>query len=118
MLQQTCVFALPVETSLGFLHCAQIISFMDTTSVLHSYINMQITLSTINTEHFRITEKCVNNKSVFLVQPQRVGVKFTQSNKIFRSSVWDKTGRLVSASWPKFTNWGENIENFHFSNRI
>lgn len=47
-----------------------------------------------------------------MVQPNHVGCKWTQQNKHFRSSVWNWEGELVSASFPKFVNWGENPENF------
>lgn len=54
----------------------------------------------------------VDGQTLFLVQPQHIGAKFTQANKHFRSSVWDSDGNLVSAGFPKFVNWGENPENF------
>jgi hypothetical protein len=40
------------------------------------------------------------------------GLIWTQQNKFFRSSVWNAAGHLVSAGFPKFVNWGENVENF------
>ena len=48
----------------------------------------------------------------FLITPKNIAVKFTQENKIFRSSIWDVNGNLLSASFPKFTNFNENPENF------
>jgi hypothetical protein len=39
-------------------------------------------------------------------------VKFTQETKIFRSSIWSLDGELLSASFPKFVNFGENPEHF------
>lgn len=48
-----------------------------------------------------------------LIQPNHIGTKFNRKNKIFRSSVWnDTTGELLSGSYPKFVNWGENPDNF------
>jgi hypothetical protein len=47
-----------------------------------------------------------------LITPKEIGCKWTQKNKIFRSSIWTEDGYLISASWPKFTNFGENPENF------
>lgn len=41
-----------------------------------------------------------------------MGAKWTQDNKHFRSSVWNYDGELISASFSKFVNWGENPENF------
>ena len=73
---------------------------------------MRIDFNEIDREHFIIKECLVGSEVVFLVYPKHVGVKFNQKNKIFRSSVWDKEGNLISAGLPKFTNWGENPENF------
>ena len=47
-----------------------------------------------------------------LIIPNHIGTKFTQTNKIFRSSVWDLCGNLLSASYFKFVNFGENPDNF------
>lgn len=51
-------------------------------------------------------ENCV------LVTPQAFDSTFTQNNKIFRSSIWDSKGDLLSAGFPKFKNAGEDPENF------
>ena len=53
-----------------------------------------------------------HGEHLFLVQPQNIGAKFTQHNRIFRSSLWNATGDLVSASFFKFVNYGENPDNF------
>jgi hypothetical protein len=38
----------------------------------------------------------------------RMNPEWTKDNLIFRSSMWDEsTGELISASYPKFFNWGE-----------
>jgi hypothetical protein len=47
-----------------------------------------------------------------LITPNHVGTKFTQKNKIFRSSIWSNIGLLLSAGLPKFVNFLENPENF------
>ena len=47
-----------------------------------------------------------------LITPNHIGAKFTQKNRIFRSSIWDKNGIALSSSFFKFTNWGENPDNF------
>jgi hypothetical protein len=69
---------------------------------------MKINLGTIDKTQFLITENTVNGEKLFLVQPQQIGCTWTQENKIFRSSIWNEQGELVSASFPKFVNWGEN----------
>lgn len=47
-----------------------------------------------------------------LITPNHIGTKFTQRNKIFRSSIWSEEGELLSAGFPKFVNFSENPENF------
>jgi len=73
---------------------------------------MRIDLSKIDQEQFFITEGIIAGEKCFLVQPKHIAVKWTQENKIFRSSIWNSEGELVSASFPKFCNWGENLEHF------
>lgn len=75
-------------------------------------LHMKIDLNAINAEEFMVHPHVLNGQTVFLVQPQHIGCSWTQENKIFRSSVWDSDGNLVSAGFPKFTNWGENPEQF------
>lgn len=47
-----------------------------------------------------------------LITPNQMGTKFTQKNKIFRSSIWSKDGLLLSGGLKKFVNFLENQENF------
>src|ERR1035437_2896726 len=73
---------------------------------------MKINLNEIDAEQFMVHPHVVDGQTLFLVQPQHIGAKFTQANKHFRSSVWDADGNLVSAAFPKFPTWGENPDNF------
>lgn len=73
---------------------------------------MKIDLSSIDTTQFMVHQHVINGEVCYLIQPQFIGVKWTQQNKIFRSSIWDSEGNPVSLSFPKFTNWGENPQNF------
>jgi predicted CopG family antitoxin len=73
---------------------------------------MKIDLQSIDREQFMVHEHIVNGETLSLVQPQHIGCKWSQANKHFRSSVWNSDGELVSAGFPKFTNWGENPEHF------
>ena len=73
---------------------------------------MKIDLASIDRDQFMVHEHIVLGEVVYLVQPQHIGCKWTQANKHFRSSVWNFEGELISAGLPKFTNWGENPENF------
>lgn len=73
---------------------------------------MKIDLQSIDPEQFMVHEHIVNGEVLYLVQPCHIGARWLQSNKHFRSSVWNAQGELVSAGFPKFVNWGENPENF------
>jgi len=73
---------------------------------------MKIDLNAIDREQFMVHQHLLNGEVLWLVQPQHIGAKFTQANKIFRSSLWNNDGELVAAGLPKFTNWGENPDNF------
>jgi hypothetical protein len=73
---------------------------------------MKIKFTDIDEEMFRMDEHVLNGELVYLIQPKLMGCKWTQENKIFRSSLWNHEGELISAGFPKFTNFGENPENF------
>lgn len=73
---------------------------------------MKIDLESIDTTQFMVHEHILNGEVVYLVQPQHIGAAWNQENKVFRSSVWNSNGELVSAGFPKFTNWGEKPEHF------
>jgi hypothetical protein len=68
---------------------------------------MKINLSSIDTEQFFVNENIFNGEVVYLVIPKQMGCKWSKETKIFRSSVWNSDGELISASFPKFVNWGE-----------
>lgn len=68
---------------------------------------MKIDLSTINRDQFMCHTHLVGDEMVMLVQPCHIGCEWNGINDIFRSSVWDMEGNLVSASFKKFVNWGE-----------
>ena len=71
----------------------------------------------INFDDYDLTEFAIK-EGVFggiwskLITPIHIGTKFTQKNKIFRSSIWSTNGELLSAGLPKFVNFSENPENF------
>lgn len=73
---------------------------------------MKIDLTEVDGEQFMMHPHLVANETVWLIQPQHIGAKWTNRNKHFRSSVWNANGELISAGFPKFVNWGENPENF------
>lgn len=68
---------------------------------------MKIDLSTINRDQFMCHTHLIGNEMVMLVQPVHIGCEWDGVNDIFRSSVWDMEGNLISASFKKFVNWGE-----------
>jgi hypothetical protein len=73
---------------------------------------MKIDLLSIDTVQFYVNQHIIDGNVVYLVHPKNMGVKWTNDNIHLRSSIWDSDGNLVSASFKKFTNWGENPENF------
>ena len=73
---------------------------------------MKINFNDYDLENFLIKEGTFCGIPCKLIQPNHIGTKFTQKNKIFRSSLWDLEGNLISAGFPKFVNFGENPENF------
>lgn len=73
---------------------------------------MKIDLQSIDQTQFMVHLHTVNDEPVWLVQPQHIGCKWNQTNKHFRSSLWDSDGNLVSAGFPKFPNFGESPDTF------
>lgn len=73
---------------------------------------MRIDLNTIKKESFYINEHIWNGETVYLITPKELSCEWNQYNKIFRSSVWNSDGELISASFPKFVNWGEKPDVF------
>ncbi len=51
-------------------------------------------------------------EDVILITPGQNEIPWNTKNKIFRSSLWNKDGDLISASFPKFMNWGEKPTEF------
>ena len=72
----------------------------------------------VNFDNYDLTDFLIKEGVSFgglyakLIQPNHIGTKFTQKNKIFRSSIWSDAGELLSASYPKFVNFGENPAEF------
>jgi hypothetical protein len=73
---------------------------------------LEINFNSIDLKQFNIKEGIFCDENAILITPDLAGVDWTQDNKIFRSSIWSKNGKLLSASFPKFTNFGENPQNF------
>ena len=61
-------------------------------------------------EEFCVKDCVIANTDCKLVFPIKHDIKWDDENKVFRSSIWTKDGELVSASWKKFTNLGEQLE--------
>jgi hypothetical protein len=63
-----------------------------------------------SSEEFCIRNCVIGNTECVLIFPIKHDIKWNDENKIFRSSIWTKDGKLVSASWKKFTNLGEQLD--------
>ena len=73
---------------------------------------MKIDLDKVDHTQFMVHEHSLNGEIVHLIQPQHIGTKWTQDNKHMRSVVVNYEGEVISAGFPKFTNWGENPDYF------
>lgn len=59
-------------------------------------------------EQFKIKEVTIAGDECLLITPKDIGVKWTDDNKWFRSSIWRKSDlQPVSLGFRKFTNLGE-----------
>lgn len=79
---------------------------------------MRVDLLKINTEQFNLKEGYIAGDKCFLVTPKNISLKFTQSTKIFRSSIWREDGELINAGLPKFYDWSINQEEFPLPTNI
>ena len=60
-------------------------------------------------DQFKVAPKYIPSidETLFLINPIDVMTDWTPGNLVYRSSVWNSSGRLVSAGFKKFFNWGE-----------
>ena len=80
---------------------------------------MKIDIDKVDRTQFMVHHfHSLNGEIVHLIQPQHIGTKWTQDNKHMRSVVVNYEGEVISASFPKFTNWGENTEHFPVPNSL
>jgi hypothetical protein len=63
-----------------------------------------------SSEEFCLRDCQIGGEDCILIFPHQIGVKWTDQNKIFRSSIWTVDGRLVSGGFRKFTNVSEQPE--------
>lgn len=73
---------------------------------------MNYDLDSVDRTQFNVVPHIIAGDNCFLVTPMRMGVDWTQQNKVLRSSVWNSDGELVSAGFAKFVNWGEKPDVF------
>jgi len=73
---------------------------------------MIIDLSQIDETQFKKKEGIFGGREAVLVNPDGFNAAWTQENSIFRSSVWSKSGELLSPGLKKFVNWSERPEHF------
>jgi hypothetical protein len=79
---------------------------------------MKIDIQKVDLTQFMVHEHSLNGEIVNLIQPQHIGTKWRQDNKHMRSVVVNYAGEVISAGFPKFTNWGENPEHFPVPNSL
>jgi len=68
---------------------------------------MKIDLTKVDLDNFMVHPHQIAGETCWLIQPQHIGCKWTKDTLIFRSSLWNSQGELISASFKKFFNWGE-----------
>ena len=73
---------------------------------------MKLHIQKIDRTQFMVHEHSLNGEIVHLIQPQHIGTQWRQDNKHLRSVVVNYDGEVISAGFPKFTNWGENPDHF------
>lgn len=74
---------------------------------------MKIDLNSIDRNQFAVREFNFHGETLFLVNPKNpFEVGWNKDNLIFRSSIWNKDGELVSAGFKKFANWLEKPDLF------
>jgi len=64
-------------------------------------------LPELEKQGFNVKVNELQGKEVYLINPQHMGVLWTKDNLIFRSSMWDQDGNLISAGFKKFFNLTE-----------
>ena len=79
---------------------------------------MKIDIQKVDRTQFMVHEHFLNGEIVHLIQPQHIGTKWRQDNKHMRSVVVNYAGEVISAGFPKFTNWGENPDHFPVPNSL
>lgn len=67
-------------------------------------------LEDLKEQGFAVKDKKIGGDVCYLVTPPHMGIEWNKDNLIYRSSIWAEDGTLVSASFPKFFNWGEQSE--------
>lgn len=73
---------------------------------------MKINFQNYDLSDFIVREVEFCGEDAVLIFPQHIGAKWTRDNIIFRSSIWSKEGKLLSAGLKKFGNIFENPEVF------
>ena len=68
---------------------------------------MKIDLTKVDLDNFMVHPHQIAGETCWLIQPQHIGVRWNKETLIFRSSLWNSQGELISASFKKFFNWGE-----------
>ena len=71
---------------------------------------MNIDIDRIDTESFDVVEHVIADESCYLITPKHIGCKWNKHNLNLRSVVVNSEGKVISASFPKFFNWGEQLE--------
>ena len=61
----------------------------------------------VNRDEFIVKDVVIANECCYLITPKHIGCHWTKDNLIFRSSIWNSNGELISAGFKKFFNYQE-----------
>jgi hypothetical protein len=68
---------------------------------------MKINLAEIDLDSFMVHPHQIAGETCWLIQPNHIGAKWNKKNLHWRSVVVNSAGEIISASYKKFFNWGE-----------
>jgi len=77
---------------------------------------MKIDLSKIDTDVFVLNKHEFYGENLYLIYPKNPFFHWTENDLIFRSSVWNEEGYLVSPGFKKFFNWSERPDLHPYNN--
>jgi len=73
-------------------------------------MHLKIQIDNIDKTNFMVHESNFHGETVYLIHPIHFGAKWTKENLIYRSTLVNSDGEIISAGFPKFFNYGEQSD--------